>query len=125
MSNKIAAIIGNGKYLKKSLKNNAAIKKVKIQVKSCAILLVAPDFIFRAVLIKTAVTGIQPKSHVHIFENDNHKISLSLLNFTLVIFSAILAEIIVSSTAITAITTDVEKTSFNSKIISFKESIFK
>lgn len=103
----IAEIIGKGRYLKNQLNNIAEIKSVIIAIKNAEVLCVAQLFIFKAVLIKTAVAGSHHIIPLQIFETANHKTSLSLSNFTLVIFSAILADIIVSSMAMIEITSEV------------------
>jgi hypothetical protein len=104
---KIAAIIGNGKNLKAQLKSKAEIINVKIAIKNQEVLLVAHEFIFKAVLIKTAVFGSHHNIHVQIFDNASQSTSLFLSNFTFVIFSAIFAEIIVSIIAIIETTKEI------------------
>ena len=83
---RIAEIIGKGKNLKNQLNNNADIKRVNNAVKNADVLWVAQLFILRAVLIKTAVAGSHQNNQLHIFERANQRTSLSLLNFTFVIF---------------------------------------
>ena len=60
-----------------------------------------------AVLTKTAVFGSHHKIHVQIFAKASQRTSLSLLNLTFVIFSAILADIIVSIIAIIHTTNEI------------------
>jgi len=86
-------------------------------------LLVAHDFIFKAVLINTAVDGNHHINQDHIFDSANHNTSLSLSNFCFVIFSAILADIIVSNIAIIATTNEVMNTAFTIPIMSVTQSI--
>ncbi|MFZ5341355.1 MAG: hypothetical protein ACOZBL_02075 [Patescibacteria group bacterium] len=112
----IAAIIGKGRYFKTQVRNKAESIKVRTHVIKAEYLLVAQDFIFNAVLINTAVDGNHQESQENKFDIHNQKTSLSLLNFFLVIFSAILAEIIVSSTHMIAITIDVVIKGFTSSI---------
>jgi hypothetical protein len=100
-------MIGNGKYLKNQLNNNAEIARVIIATKNADVLWVAQLLIFSAVLIKTAVAGNHHIIQLHIFDSANHNTSLSLSNLSFVIFSAILADIIVSRIAIIAITNEV------------------
>lgn len=103
---KIAEIIGNGKNLNAPLNKSAEIRRVKIAIKNHEVLCVAPEFIFKAVLINTAVFGSPHKSQTQIFESQSQSTSLSFENFTFVIFSAILAEIMVSIIAIIATTSE-------------------
>jgi len=75
----------------------------------------------RAVLIKTAETGIPPANPEAIFERENPKTSLFLSKGFFVIFSASFAEIIVSSIAIIAIVKEVTKRGFTILITSLSD----
>lgn len=118
---KIAEIIGKGRNLKAPLNKSADIRRVKIAIRNPEVLWVAPEFIFSAVLIKTAVFGSPHKSQTQIFESQSQSTSLSFENFTFVIFSAIFAEIIVSIIAIIATTRETLKSHF---AISINSPIF-
>lgn len=120
---KIAEIIGNGRYLKYPLKKRAAIAKVKIPTKSAETREFPPLFIFRAVRTNTAETGSHQAIPEAIFERESPRTSLSLLNPTLVIRSAILADMMVSKIATIAIATEVEKSIFERLIKSANECI--
>jgi hypothetical protein len=114
---RIADIIGKGKNLKNQLNNKAEINRVIIAVSHADILLFPQLFIFKAVLINTAVVGNHQSNQLHKFDIANQNTSLSLSNFTFVIFSAIFAEIIVSSIAIIAIVREVVKSILNNSIL--------
>jgi len=120
----IADIIGNGKNLNAQLNNNADIISVKIAIRNADVLWFAQEFIFNAVLTNTAVFGNHQTNHVHILDNASHNTSLSLLNLIFVIFSAILAEIIVSIIAIIATTKEIVNNDLIIKIRAENESIF-
>lgn len=113
---RIADIIGKGKYLKAPLNNNADIIKVNKAIRNQEVLCVAPELIFNDVLTNTAVFGIHPSNQVPILAKARPKTSLSLLNFTFVIFSAIFAEIIVSIIAIIVTTNDIVTSHFEISI---------
>ena len=119
----MAAIIGYGRYLKKSLKNKAPIKKVNTPNINAEVLWVAPDFILRAVLINTAVVGSHHKIPEPRFDIQSQNTSLFLSNFSFFILLAALAEIKVSNTEIIATTKAVIKIVFKSKNTSFNEEI--
>lgn len=120
----IADIIGNGKNLNAQLNNNADIISVKIAIRNAAVLCVAQESIFNAVLTNTAVFGNHHTSHVHIFDNASHNTSLSLSNLVFVIFDAILADIIVSIIAIIATTKEIVNNHLSIFNKLKKESIF-
>jgi hypothetical protein len=120
---KIAEIIGKGKNLKASLNKSAEIKSVKTAIKNPEVLFVAQELIFKAVLINTAVLGNPQIIHVQILDKASHNTSLFLSNFTFVIFSAILAEIIVSIIAIIATISEIVKSHFDKFTNSSKEFI--
>lgn len=105
MKQRIAAIIGIGRYENALLNNNTEISKANTPTKNDEYLLVAQVFIFNDVLINTAVAGNHPKSPDPIFANPFPSTSLSLLNFWFVCFSASLPEIIVSN-IVTIVTID-------------------
>lgn len=98
--------------MKAQLKSKAETTSVNNAIKKAAVLWFAPEFIFKAVLIKTAVFGSPQTIQVHIFDIARPNTSLSLSNLTFVNFSAILAEIIVSIIAIIATTKDIETSHF-------------
>ena len=109
----MAAMILKGIRRKNVLKRNKLIRAVAIAVIKAAEVLVAHDFIFSAVLTKTAVVGAIHISHHKILVIPNHHTSWSLSNGSLVMFVAIFAETIVSTTAIIAITAAVLNTPGN------------
>jgi hypothetical protein len=81
MKQRIAAIIGIGRYENALLNNNTEISKANTPTKNDEYLLVAQVFIFNDVLMNTAVAGNPPQSHDPIFANPFQSTSLSLLNF--------------------------------------------
>ncbi|HCY21672.1 TPA: hypothetical protein DIC40_07705 [Patescibacteria group bacterium] len=111
----MAAIILIGNSVKTLLNNNADITKAVKAANHWEYLEVAHDLIFNAVLTNTAVAGIPPINPDQIFAIALPKISLSLLNQTLVIFSPIFPEIIVSNMVTIAITADI----FTMSVIAF------
>lgn len=100
----MAAITVSGIYRKKFLNKNKLITAVAIAVINAALVAVAHDLIFNAVLTNTAVVGAIPKNHPTTFVIPNPRTSCSLSNHSLVILAAIFAETMVSTTAIIAIT---------------------
>lgn len=120
---RIAAIIGKGRYWKKLLKRRNEIPRVKIDARNAEDLWVAPLFIFSAVRINTAVAGSPPNSHDPILAIPSQRTSRSLSKCFFVIFSAIFAEIIVSSIAIIAITREARNIDFIRSIASERLSI--
>lgn len=99
---RIAAITGIGSSLKKS-NNNHPMISVNIAMSAADIREVAPFFTLKAVRTRTAVAGSPQAIPETIFARPRPKTSRSLLKVCFVIFSAIFAEIRVSSIAITAI----------------------
>ena len=89
---------------------------VNIAMRNADVLWVAPLLIFNAVRINTAVAGSHPKIPDAILAHHNQKTSRSLSKRFFVIFSAIFADMMVSSIAMMAITKAVINNSFTIKI---------
>ena len=98
-------LIGN--KVKHPLKRSKEITSTLIAAIPCDRFDVAPLFIFKDVLTNTAVAGIPPISPEPIFARAFPKISLSLLNHTLLVFSPIFPEMIVSRIVMIVITAEV------------------
>ncbi|MEI6118164.1 MAG: hypothetical protein WCP92_02725 [bacterium] len=103
----IAAMILIGNSVNKLLNTIKQMIHTDIAAIACDRLDFAPLLILSDVLTNTQVTGSPPIIHDQIFAKAFQKISLSLENVFLVIFSAALPEIIVSNIVIIAMMSDV------------------
>ena len=103
MFTRIAATTGIGRSLNAE-KQSQAIAVVNTAMRNALVRCVAPDLAFSAVRTSTAVAGSPPMIPEATFAIQSPKTSLSRSKSSFRIFAAIFAEIIVSSTAMTAMT---------------------